>query len=194
MDLPRRQFLGFSTVLFGTSLLEALARPLSKWTRPLALDTAALPHADRGIPVTYVDVAKEAGLTVPNVWGGVEHKKYIVETKGSGIAFFDYDHDGWLDVYLTNGLRLNEKWPAGQEPRSHLFKNNRDGTFTDVTAKSGLGQVGWQTGVSVGDYDNDGWDDLFCGFWGHNALFHNNGDGTFTDVSKKAGVHNERVR
>jgi len=139
-------------------------------------------------------VAKEAGLTVPNVWGGVEHKKYIVETKGSGIAFFDYDHDGWLDVYLTNGLRLNEKWPVGQEPRSHLFKNNRDGTFTDVTEKSGLGQVGWQTGVSVGDYDNDGWDDLFCGFWGHNALFHNNGDGTFTDVSKKAGVHNERVR
>ncbi|MGO9124992.1 MAG: CRTAC1 family protein, partial [Terriglobales bacterium] len=151
-------------------------------------------NADRGIPVTYVDVAKEAGLTVPNVWGGVEHKKYIVETKGSGIAFFDYDHDGWLDVYLTNGLRLNEKWPVGQEPRSHLFKNNRNGTFTDVTEKSGLGQVGWQTGVSVGDYDNDGWDDLFCGFWGHNALFHNNGDGTFADVSKKAGVYNERVR
>jgi len=194
MRLPRRQFLGFSTVLFGTSLLEALARPLSKWKRSLALDTAAVLNADRGIPVTYVDVAKEAGLTVPNVWGGVEHKKYIVETKGSGIAFFDYDHDGWLDVYLTNGLRLNEKWPVGQEPRSHLFKNNRDGTFTDVTEKSGLGQVGWQTGVSVGDYDNDGWDDLFCGFWGHNALFHNNGDGTFTDVSKKAGVHNERVR
>jgi len=194
MRLPRRQFLGFSTVLFGTSLLEALARPLSKWKRSLALDTAAVLNADRGIPVTYVDVAKEAGLTVPNVWGGVEHKKYIVETKGSGIAFFDYDHDGWLDVYLTNGLRLNEKWPVGQEPRSHLFKNNRDGTFTDVTEKSGLGQVGWQTGVSVGDYDNDGWDDLFCGFWGHNALFHNNGDGTFTDVSKKAGVYNERVR
>ena len=194
MRLPRRQFLGFSTVLFGTSLLEALARPLSKWKWPLALDTAAVLNADRGIPVTYVDVAKEAGLTVPNVWGGVEHKKYIVETKGSGIAFFDYDHDGWLDVYLTNGLRLNEKWPVGQEPRSHLFKNNRDGTFTDVTERSGLGQVGWQTGVSVGDYDNDGWDDLFCGFWGHNALFHNNGDGTFTDVSKKAGVYNERVR
>jgi len=194
MNLPRRQFLGFSTVLFGTSLLEALARPLSKWKWPLALDTAAVLNADRGIPVTYVDVAKEAGLTVPNVWGGVEHKKYIVETKGSGIAFFDYDHDGWLDVYLTNGLRLNEKWPVGQEPRSHLFKNNRDGTFTDVTERSGLGQVGWQTGVSVGDYDNDGWDDLFCGFWGHNALFHNNGDGTFTDVSKKAGVYNERVR
>jgi len=144
--------------------------------------------------VTYVDVAKEAGLTVTNVWGGVEQKKYIVETKGSGIAFFDYDHDGWLDVYLTNGLRLDEKWSSGKEPRSHLFRNNRDGTFTDVTEKSGLGQVGWQTGISVGDYDNDGWDDLFCGFWGHNALFHNNGDGTFTDVTKNAGLYNERVR
>jgi len=194
MNILRRQFLGFSTVLFGTSLLEALTRPVNKWTRPLILDTPAAAKNAAGIPVTYVDVAKEAGLTVPNVWGGVDHKKYIVETKGSGIAFFDYDQDGWLDVYLTNGLRLDEKWPPGKEPRSHLFKNNRDGTFTDVTEKSGLGQVGWQTGVCVGDYDNDGWDDLFCGFWGHNALFHNNGDGTFTDVSKKAGIHNERIR
>jgi enediyne biosynthesis protein E4 len=156
----------------------------------------ARPKADEGIPVTYVDVAKEAGLTVPNVWGGVEHKRYIVEAKGSGIAFFDYDMDGWLDVYMTNGLRLppEDKWPPGEEPKSHLFKNNRDGTFTDVTEKSGLGQVGWQTGICVGDYDNDGWDDIFCGFWGHNALFHNNGDGTFTNVSKKAGLYNERVR
>ena len=194
MGIPRRQFLGFSTVLFGTSLLEALTRPLNQWTQPLILDTPAAAKGSAGVPVTYVDVAKEAGLTVPNVWGGVDHKKYIIETKGSGIAFFDYDQDGWLDVYLTNGLRLDEKWPPGKEPRSHLFKNNRDGTFTDVTEKSGLGQVGWQTGVCVGDYDNDGWDDLFCGFWGHNALFHNNGDGTFTDVSKKAGIYNQRVR
>jgi hypothetical protein len=191
--LSRRRFLNFSSVVFGNSLLEALVRPLSKMTQPLLFaETATGP--DSGIPVLYVDVAKEAGLTAPNVWGGVEHKKYIVETKGSGIAFFDYDQDGWLDVYLTNGLRLDEKWPPGQEPRSHLFKNNRDGTFTDVTEKSGLGQVGWQTGICVGDYDNDGWDDIFCGFWGHNALFHNNGDGTFTDVSRKSGIYNERVR
>jgi len=194
MNFPRRRFLSFSTAIFGTSLLEALTRPLSRWTQPLVLSAATQPQPRDGIPVTYVDVAKEAGLTVPNVWGGIETKKYIVETKGSGIAFFDYDHDGWLDVYMTNGLRLGEKWPTGREPRSHLYKNNRDGTFTDVTDKSGLGQVGWQTGVCVGDYDNDGWDDLFCGFWGHNALFHNNGDGTFTDVSKKAGIYNQRVR
>jgi len=186
--------------------LEALTTPLRRWTGPLVVDAGgtssllssglAAPRPDEGNAVTYVDVAKEAGLTVPNVWGGVDHKRYIVEAKGSGIAFFDYDMDGWLDVYMTNGLRLppDDKWPAGQEPKSHLFKNNRDGTFTDVTERSGLGQVGWQTGICVGDYDNDGVDDIFCGFWGHNALFHNNGDGTFTDVSKQAGVYNERVR
>ncbi len=194
MRISRRQFSRVSTAVFGTSLLEAVTRPLSGWAKPLVLSTATPSPLSDGIPVTYVDVAKEAGLIVPNVWGGIEQKKYIVETKGSGIAFFDYDHDGWLDVYMTNGLRLGEKWPAGQEPRSHLYKNNRDGTFTDVTEKSGLGQVGWQTGICVGDYDNDGWDDLFCGFWGHNALFHNNGDGTFTNVSKKAGIYNQRVR
>lgn len=190
----RRLFLSFSTVLFGTSLLEALTRPLSKWVCPLLTTVTNVKRAGQSTPVTYVDVAREAGVALPNVWGGLEQKKYIVETKGSGIAFFDYDQDGWLDVYLTNGLRFDQKWPAGQEPKSHLFKNNRDGTFTDVTEKSGLGQVGWQTGVCVGDYDNDGWDDIFCGFWGHNALFHNNGDGTFTDVSRKAGVYDERAR
>jgi len=128
------------------------------------------------------------------VWGGTEHKKSIIEAKGSGLAFFDYDNDGWLDIYLTNGTRLNADWPAGKAPTSHLYKNNRDGTFTDVTDKSGLARTGWQTGVCVGDYDNDGWDDLFCCFWGHNILFHNNGDDTFTDVTRKAGVYDEQVR
>ena len=99
MPSSRRLFLSSSTVVFGSSLLEALARPLSKWTRPLLTTSTSVPKAGPGIPVTYVDVAKDAGLTVPNVWGGVEQKKYIVETKGSGIAFFDYDQDGWLDVY-----------------------------------------------------------------------------------------------
>jgi hypothetical protein len=133
-------------------------------------------------------------LTTPNVWGGVDHKKYIIEAKGSGLAFFDYDNDGWLDIYLTNGTRFDTKWEPGKEPTSHLYKNNRDGTFTDVTAKSGLARTGWQTGVCVGDYDNDGWDDLFCCFWGHNVLFHNNGDGTFADVTRKAGVYDEKIR
>ena len=100
----------------------------------------------------------------------------------------------WIDIYLTNGSRLGAKWPAGGTPTTHLFKNNRDGTFTDVTEKSGIGRSGWQTGVCVGDYDNDGWDDLFCTFWGHNILFHNNGNGTFSDVTKKAGLAQEKGR
>ncbi|MGH9400610.1 MAG: CRTAC1 family protein [Terriglobia bacterium] len=193
--LTRRSLLTASSLLLGDHLLELLAKPLGRWGAPARLQAAALPApAPELSPVTYVDVAKQAGVTVENVWGGVKEKKYIVEAKGSGIAFFDYDQDGWLDIYLTNGSRLNATWSAGEAPHTHLLKNNRDGTFTDVTEKSGLGRSGWQTGVCVGDYDNDGWDDLFLTFWGHDVLFHNNGDGTFTDVSKKAGVQKNEVR
>jgi hypothetical protein len=146
------------------------------------------------IPVTFEDVARKAGLNLPNVWGGVRSKKYIIEAKGSGVAFFDYDHDGWQDIYLTNGIRFEEKYTQENAPISRLYRNNRDGTFTDVTRRSGLARTGWQTGVCVGDYNNDGWDDLFCCFWGHNVLFRNNGDGTFTDVTKQAGLFEDRVR
>ena len=194
MKSLRRSFLKSSTVLLGTPLLEALSTPLRKWTGPLILNASTLPTPPNASPVTYVDVAKQAGVTVENVWGGVLHKKYIIEAKGSGLAFFDYDMDGWLDIYLTNGTRLDTKWPPGQAPTSHLLKNNRDGTFTDVTAKSGLARTGWGVGVCVGDYDNDGVDDLFCTSWGHNVLWHNNGDGTFMDVTKKAGLYDDRVR
>src|SRR5579864_7955021 len=192
MNSPRRGFLGSSLVVLGCTLLDALTTPLWKWNRRLVLQST--PPAPLTSPVQFVDVGREAGLNIPNVWGGAEHKRYIIEAKGSGIAFFDYDHDGWLDIYMTNGTRLGEPWPAGQAPTSHLYKNNRDGTFTDVTEKSVVARTGWQTGACVGDYDNDGWDDLFCCFWGHNILFHNNGDGTFTDVTRKAGVYNEQYR
>ena len=191
MTFPRRHFLGSSLVLLSSSLLDALATPLWKWKNSAVLQAS---HATAASPVVFVDVAKEAGLTIPNVWGATDHKSYIIEAKGSGLAFFDYDNDGWLDIYLTNGTQLDAHWPPGKAPTSHLYKNNRDGTFTDVTEKSGLARTGWQTGVCVGDYDNDGWDDLFCCFWGHNFLFHNNGDGTFTDTTRKAGVYNEEVR
>jgi enediyne biosynthesis protein E4 len=187
MNFPRRRFLGSSLFMLGSALTEALATPIWKWKDP-SLMAAAMS------PVQYIDVAQQAGLTIPNVWGGIDHKRSIIEAKGSGLAFFDFDHDGWLDIYLTNGDRLDTQWPAGKAPTSHLYKNNRDGTFTDVTEKSGLGRTGWQTGVCVGDYDNDGWDDLFCCFWGHNILFHNNGDGTFTDVTHKAGLYQPAVR
>jgi hypothetical protein len=192
MNLPRRRFLGSSLIALGSSLLEALTTPLWKWSCPASLQAAT--KSSSHSPVVFVDVAHDAGLTMPNVWGGTERKKSIIEAKGSGLAFFDYDNDGWLDIYLTNGTRLNADWPPGRAPTSHLYKNNRDGSFSDVTEKSGLARTGWQTGVCVGDYDNDGWDDLFCCFWGHNILFHNNGDGTFSDVTRKAGVYDEQVR
>jgi len=191
MNFPRRRFLGSSLMVLGSTLLDALATPVWQWKRQIKLQSSPSPTASS---VQFVDVGREAGLTLPNVWGDPNHKRYIIEAKGSGIAFFDYDQDGWLDIYLTNGTRLGEPWPAGSAPTSHLYKNNRDGTFTDVTERSGIARTGWQTGVCVGDYDNDGWDDLFCCFWGHNILFHNNADGTFTDVTQKSGLYEERVR
>jgi len=198
MMIPRRRFLGSSLLILGSTLTDALATPLWKWKAPLALQSATKETGASGIQdatgVQYVDVAQQAGLKIPNVWGAVDHKRVIIETKGSGLAFFDFDNDGWLDIYLTNGNRLGAHWPTGQEPISHLYKNNRDGTFTDVTEKSGLGRTGWQTGVCVGDYNNDGWDDLFCCFWGHNILFRNNGNGTFTDVTHQAGLAHEKGR
>ncbi len=196
MKFSRRNWLGSTGILLGAGMLDALATPLWRWRGTPVLQAAPLPQPDSASPVTFVDVGREAGLNVSNVWGGVKHKNYIIEAKGSGLAFFDYDQDGWLDIYLTNGLRLpnEEPYPDGKTPTQHLFKNNRDGTFTDVTEKSGLGLTGWGTEVCVGDYDNDGWDDLFCGYWGHNVLWHNNGDGTFTDVTKKAGLWEDRIR
>ncbi len=137
--------------------------------------------------VEFVNVAREAGLKAKTVFGDERKNRYLVETTGCGVAFFDYDNDGWLDLFFVNGSRLGAKFPEGA-PANRLYKNNRDGTFTDVTAKAGLTRSGWGQGVCIGDYDNDGWDDLFISYWGENALYHNNGDGTFTDVSKKAGI------
>jgi hypothetical protein len=121
----------------------------------------------------------------------VESKKYILESTGCGCAFIDYDNDGWMDLFLLSGTRL-EGAPAGATNR--LYKNNRDGTFTDVTQQAGLGAVGWASAVCVGDYNNDGFDDLFCTSFGQNVLYRNNGDGTFTDVTKAAGLLSAQPR
>jgi len=142
--------------------------------------------------VRFVDVAEQAGLTARTEAGGEKSKKYIIETTGSGVAAIDFDNDGWPDVFLVNGSAL-EGSPSGNEPTSHLYRNNHDGTFTDVTQKAGVGFKGWGQGVCAGDYDNDGFVDLFVTFWGHNVLLHNNGDGTFTDVTKKAGLWQDSV-
>jgi enediyne biosynthesis protein E4 len=138
-------------------------------------------------PAYFTDIAREAGLTMMNVFGGVDTKKYIIETTGTGVAIFDYDNDGWPDIFIVNGTKL-EGFPAGKSPTNHLYHNNHDGTFTDVTEKAGLARTGWGQGVCVGDYDNDGWEDLYVTYYGNNVLYHNNGNGTFTDVSEKAGV------
>jgi len=140
-----------------------------------------------GIPFAakFTDVAAAAGLTAPVIYGGVERKDYIIETVGCGCAFVDFDNDGWMDIFLLSGTRIAGA-PAGATNR--LYKNNRDGTFTDVTAKAGLRRTGWASSVCVGDFNNDGFDDLFITYWGENVLYRNNGDGTFTDVTAKAGV------
>jgi enediyne biosynthesis protein E4 len=139
----------------------------------------------------FTDVAEKAGLTMQNIFGGVETKKYIIETTGTGVAIFDYDNDGWPDIFLVNGTRLDatkiEALPSGEAPSNHLYRNNHDGTFTDVTVRAGLTATGWGQGVCVGDYDNDGWEDLYVTYYGKNRLYHNEG-GVFTEVAEKAGV------
>src|SRR5438046_4492714 len=135
----------------------------------------------------FTDMATKAGLTAPVVFGGENTKKYIIETTGSGIAIFDYDNDGWPDIFFINGTRLGNL-PKGTEPTNHLYHNHHDGTFTDVTEKAGLHSSGWGQGVCVGDYDNDGFDDFYVTYYGKNRLYHNRGNGSFEEVAASAGV------
>jgi hypothetical protein len=174
-----------SALVLSLEHVLSLARP--GWLRasPQTPQKEAAAQPDLGI--SFLNVARESGLNAKTIFGGEHKNKYLLETTGCGVAFYDYDNDGWLDIFLVNGTRL-EGFPAGSEPVSHLFKNNRDGTFTDVTMKAGVAHSGWGQACCVGDYDNDGWDDLFVTYFGKNVLYHNNGDGTFTDVSQKAGV------
>ena len=166
--------------LFAQGVAQHTAKPMAK-------------PAPSGRPfhAHFVDVAAEAGLKSPIIYGGIDSKKYILEATGCGCAFLDYDNDGWMDIFLLSGTRLGED-PPDAVPR--LYKNNRDGTFADVTEKSGLQATGWASAVCVGDYNNDGFEDIFCTYYGQNRLFRNNGDGTFTDVTKSAGLWNQQPR
>jgi len=139
-------------------------------------------------PIVFQDVSKKAGLTVWQHKMGTPQKNYILETTGSGVALLDYDNDGWLDIYLVNGSTYEALDGKAEPPHAALFHNNHDGTFTDVAPKAGVTNDRWGYGVAVGDYDNDGWPDLYVGNYGHNRLYHNNHDGTFTDVAEQAGV------
>jgi enediyne biosynthesis protein E4 len=178
LSTPRQRqaiSLSFLIVLIGmvsVAVLVAFRNPQTAAPEPLAY---------------FTDTAKHAGLTVANTFGGVTTKKYIIETTGTGVAIFDYDNDGWPDIFIVNGTNL-EGFPASDAPTNHLYHNNHDGTFTDVTKQSGLARAGWGQGVCVGDYDNDGYEDLYVTYYGKNVLYHNNGNGTFIEVSEKAGV------
>ena len=155
--------------------------------------------------VRFVDIAEPAGVTAVDVWGGITKKKLILETKGNGVGFLDYDRDGWIDIYLSNGTRL-EVFPKGQEPTNHLYHNNRDGTFTDVAYPAGFGEVSWlftTFGAKFLDYDNDGWKDIFLAngqvfpqmdkyptgitYAERHLLFHNLRDGRFEEVALRSG-------
>ena len=137
--------------------------------------------------IEFVDVAAKAGLTARHVTGPERSKEYILESMGSGVALFDFNNDGFLDVFMVNGTTL-QGFPPGQEPTNHLYQNNRDGTFTDITVKAGVARSGWGHGACVGDFDNDGKDDLFVTYYGQNVLYRNKGDGSFDDVTEKAGL------
>jgi enediyne biosynthesis protein E4 len=152
----------------------------------------ALASAKAGAPFSrFVDVSRAAGLSEITVYGEIDSFTYIIESMACGCAFLDYDNDGWLDIFMLGGRRL-ENTPSNATNR--LYKNNRDGTFTDVTAKAGLIDAGWAQGVCVGDYNNDGFEDLFLTYYGQNRLYRNNGDGTFTDVTAKAGLLHPKTR
>ncbi len=139
-------------------------------------------------PIVFQDIARQAGLTRWKHVSGTSSKQSLLETIGSGVALLDYDNDGWLDIYLVNGSTFQALDGKATPPQAALFHNNRDGTFTNVAAAAGVTNDRWGVGVVVGDYDNDGWPDIYVTNYGENRLYHNNHDGTFTDVAEKAGV------
>ena len=167
----------------GVATSEAHAAVLDSQKRPIT----AGGFVDSG-PVVFQDIAAKAGLAGWNHVMGPEHKEFILETVGSGVALIDYDNDGWLDIYLVNGSTYDAFSGKAEPPHAALFHNNHDGTFTDVAKQAGVPNDRWGFGVAVGDYDNDGWPDLYVANFGKNRLYHNNHDGTFTDVAEKAGV------
>jgi len=184
MNLTRRAFVLLSAASAGRIFAQGVApRNVKPQAKPAP--------SGRPFDAHFIDVAREAGLTAPVIYGNADSKDYILEATGCGCAFFDFDNDGWMDIFLLSGTRVGGA-PTGATNR--LYRNNRDGTFSDVTEKAGLHDAGWASAVCVGDYDNDGYEDLFCTYFGQNKLYRNNGDGTFTDVTKPAGLWNDVPR
>ena len=150
-------------------------------------------------PVTFTDVAERAGLVQQSVYGGVDRKRFIIETNGCGTAFVDYDNDGWIDALVLSGTRLGsgtrvDSTDTRDRVPSRLYRNQHDGTFKDVTSDAGLSKIGWASSVCAGDYDNDGFIDLFVTYYGANVLYHNLGNGRFEDVTAQAGLPSTGTR
>lgn len=150
-------------------------------------------------PVSFLDVADQAGLRRPIIYGDSD-QRFIIETNGCGLAFIDYDNDGWIDVLILSGTRFRKggreeaTFPKDQSPTNRLYRNNRDGTFSDVTEASGLKRTGWATGVCAGDFDNDGYLDLFLTYYGRNVLYRNRGNGRFQETTEQAGLGGKPTR
>ena len=203
VDRVVRCTLSVSLVLFVShpSSMRAQNPGGQKAATPAKADNSQLSEADppRKLPITasgfvdsgrivFKDIAAQAGLTGWKHVMGTAEKRLIIETNGSGVGLIDYDNDGWLDIYLVNGSTFDAMDGKETPPHAALFRNNHDGTFTDVAARAGVTNDRWGFGVAIADYDNDGWPDIFVSNWGKNRLYHNNHDGTFTDVAEKAGV------
>jgi len=188
----RRQFLKSSCATVATAFVpRSYAQQAGAMGGRVVAAQKKPAGSGRPFDAKFTDIAASAGLLAPVIYGGVDQDTYILEANGCGCAFFDYDNDGWLDIFLLTGTRLKGA-PPGTTNR--LYKNNRDGTFTDVTKQAGLEAVGWANSVCVGDYNNDGHEDLFCTYFGQNRLYRNMGDGTFKDVTKEAGLIDSETR
>ena len=191
--LDRCHFDGY--LALGAELLSSLLA-VATLLQPQAVRTASAPTQPEAAPIAgkFVDVTQALGIRFRHQ-ASPTSRKYLLETMGSGVALFDYDNDGRLDIFFANGARIKDPMPEdsfpvkdGPEYWNRLYHQRADGTFEDVTEKAGLSGVGYSTGVAVGDYDNDGYEDVFVAGYGRNSLYHNNGDGTFTDVTDSAGL------
>ena len=183
-DPVHRLFLLFGVLLFNGGLFLATVSSQPRATRIAA---------GQEFPVSFTNVASVVGILEPTIYGDIDRKRYIIETNGCGVAFVDYDNDGWVDLFMLSGTRLTGM-PAGREPTNRLYRNKGNGTFADVTDKAGLRRSGWASSVCVGDYNNDNYEDLFITYWGKNVLYRNNGDGSFSDVTQKAGLLTDATR